>query len=59
MWSGIRKIMKLNLNNMNSDEKERLYLKLNSVLELLEGRNVRLAIEEVEALIQKVQYDRL
>ena len=44
---------------MNSDEKERLYLQLNSVLELLEGRNVRLAIEEVEALIQKVQYDRL
>ena len=44
---------------MNSDEKERLYLKLNSVLELLESRNVRLAIEEVEALIQKVQYDRL
>ena len=44
---------------MNSDEKERLYLKLNSVLELLEGRNVRLAIEEVEALIQKVQYNKL
>ena len=44
---------------MDSNEKERLYLQLNSVLELLEGRNVRLAIEEVEALIQKVQYDRL
>ena len=44
---------------MIREEKERLYLKLNSVLELLEGRNVRLATEEVETLIQKVQYDKL
>jgi hypothetical protein len=44
---------------MIREEKERLYLQLNSILELLEGRNVRLAMEEVEALIQKVQYDRL
>ena len=57
--SGIRKVIKLNLNNMIREEKERLYIQLNSILELLESRNVRLAMEEVEALIQKVQYDRL
>jgi|TARA_R110000765_G_scaffold5749_1_gene18097 hypothetical protein len=44
---------------MIREEKERLYLQLNSILELLESRNVRLAIEEVETLIQKVQYDKL
>tara|TARA_R110001606_G_scaffold256595_1_gene404735 strand:+ start:192 stop:326 length:135 start_codon:yes stop_codon:yes gene_type:complete len=44
---------------MIREEKERLYLQLNSILELLESRNVRLATEEVETLIQKVQYDKL
>jgi len=44
---------------MVREEKERLYLQLNSVLELLESRQISAAIQEVEGLINKVQYDRL
>ena len=44
---------------MNKEERERLYIQLNTILELVESRGLSRAKQELEELIQKVIYNKL
>ena len=44
---------------MDSKLKEYLYLKLRSIQQQLEDRDINGAMLQVEGLINKIQYDRL
>ena len=44
---------------MNKAEKERLYIELNNILELMEDRRFNTAKREVEGLIQDIIYNKI